>query len=65
VYLPRQALPAKDLDAALARDLDPAHLAQKPYSPLPLLGIPGWWPGNENFFFYDDNSVFRSSSPGP
>ena len=65
VYLPRQALPAKDLDAALASDLDPTHLAQKPYSPLPLLGIPGWWPGNENISFYDDPLVFRSRTHTP
>lgn len=59
VYLPRQALSFNDLDAALADDLDADHLAQKPYSPLPVLGIPGWWPGNENFSFYDDLGVFR------
>lgn len=65
VYLPRQALPLDDLDAALADDLDPEHLAQKPYSPLPLLGIPGWWPGNENFSFYDDPLVFRTPVRSP
>jgi hypothetical protein len=59
VYLPRRALSMNDLDAALADDLDADHLAQKPYSPLPVLGIPGWWPGNENFSFYDDPKVFR------
>lgn len=65
VYLPRQALPLDDLDAALADDLDAEHLAQKPYSPLPVLGIPGWWPGNENFSFYDDPFVFRPQVPSP
>lgn len=62
VYLPRQTLPAQDLDAALAADLEAGHLTQKPYSPLPVLGIPGWWPGNENFSFYDDPGVFRAPS---
>jgi hypothetical protein len=27
--------------------------------PLPVLGIPGWWPENEDAAFYDDESVFR------
>ena len=27
--------------------------------PLPLLGIPGWWPANEQESFYDDVSYFR------
>lgn len=46
-------------DAAMACALDPAHLASKPFVPLPVLGIPGWWPDNENFSFYDDLVVFR------
>lgn len=64
VYLPRQPLPASDLDAALASDLQADHLTQKPYSPLPVLGIPGWWFGNENISFYDDPAVFRTPSRG-
>ncbi|GGH53164.1 hypothetical protein GCM10010975_08510 [Comamonas phosphati] len=36
------------------------NLAAKPYLPLPMLGIPGWWPENENFSFYDDSLVFRA-----
>lgn len=31
----------------------------KPFTPLPVLGIPGWWPENQNFSFYDDSLVFR------
>ena len=50
-------------DAAIARALDPAHLATKPFVPLPVLGIPGWWLGNENFSFYDDPDVFRPFRP--
>ena len=34
-------------------------LATKPFAPLPVLGIPGWCPENENFSFYDDSEVFR------
>jgi hypothetical protein len=51
--------PAK-LDAWLAGELSPGRLAAKPFTPLPLLGIPGWWPGNQNFSFYDDSLVFRA-----
>jgi Protein of unknown function (DUF3025) len=27
--------------------------------PLPVLGVPGWWPANEDAGFYADASVFR------
>ena len=50
-------------DAALAAALDPAHLAAKPFVPLPVLGVPGWWPQNSNFCFYDDSDVFRPRRP--
>jgi hypothetical protein len=46
-------------DAWLAARCVPEVLAGKPFTPLPVLGIPGWWPGNENFSFYDDSLVFR------
>lgn len=48
-----------DMGAWLAGVLQPEHLAGKPFTPLPVLGVPGWWPGNENFCFYDDALVFR------
>jgi hypothetical protein len=28
-------------------------------SPLPVLGVPGWWSGNEGEGFYDDSAYFR------
>jgi hypothetical protein len=34
-------------------------LARKPFVPLPVLGVPGWWPANEVPGFYDDAAVFR------
>lgn len=46
-------------DATIAASLHPAHLATKPFTPLPLLGVPGWCVQNENFSFYDDSEVFR------
>ena len=58
-----RAQPAIDsiaaLDAWVAGDLSADKLACKPFLPLPVLGVPGWWPGNEDFSFYDDLSVFR------
>ncbi|MEJ6006460.1 DUF3025 domain-containing protein [Paucibacter sp. AS339] len=42
-------------DAAL--DLD--WLESKPFLPLPVLGVPGWWPANESPEFYADRQVFR------
>lgn len=46
-------------DAQLAAQLTPALLAAKPFTPLPLLGIPDWWPPNRDVCFYDDAQVFR------
>jgi hypothetical protein len=54
-----QGVAHADLDAWLAQDLTPEKLARKPFSPLPLLGVPGWWLANEDPAFYDDASVFR------
>lgn len=57
---PRKPLCARvlfvdDLEApVLPADLSPAALP-----PLPVLGIPGWWPLNEVEGFYGDDQVFR------
>lgn len=56
--LPLGGAPAR-LDAALAAELTPERLAEKPFTPLPVLGIPGWFHGNSDFSFYDDATVFR------
>jgi hypothetical protein len=48
-----------DLDAWLAQDLTAAKLAGKPFVPLPVLGVPGWWPANDGPAFYADTQVFR------
>lgn len=55
--------PIPALDAALAADLSAVRLKAKPFTPLPVLGIPGWWPDNELPAFYADTSVFRPSRP--
>jgi hypothetical protein len=51
------------IDAWLAAQCTAEALAAKPFTPLPVLGIPGWWAENENFFFYDDSVVFRPRKP--
>lgn len=48
-----------ELDAWIAGDLSAAKLAGKPFTPLPVLGVPGWWPDNQDFSFYDDVTIFR------
>ncbi len=50
-------------DAWLAAQCTPQRLAAKPFTPLPVLGVPGWWADNENFSFYDDSVVFRPRRP--
>ena len=50
---------AVDLQAHLIDTLSPERLASKRQLPLPVLGVPGWWPANEDPAFYDDASVFR------
>lgn len=51
--------PDADADRWLAARCTPQALAAKPFTPLPVLGVPGWWPENVNFSFYDDSLVFR------
>ena len=60
------AQPAADsiaaLDAWIAADITASKLASKPFAPLPVLGVPGWWPENEKLSFYEDILVFRPSA---
>ena len=44
---------------SLSRSLTAEYLAQKPFVPLPVLGVPGWWAANAAPDFYDDPKVFR------
>ena len=58
------ALPAKaDLemvDQALAQDwLADTITRPADLFPMPVLGVPGWWRGNEDGAFYEDATVFR------
>ena len=64
--LEKLLVPRKDLTAHVwcgPCDFHAEVLARKPFTPLPLMGIPGWCPGNENFSFYDDLLVFRAARP--
>jgi hypothetical protein len=51
------------MDAWVAADVSADKLAGKPFAHLPVLGVPGWWPGNEDPAFYDDIGVFRLPKP--
>lgn len=48
-----------EVDAWLAKALQPQAWKQKPFVPLPVLGVPGWWPDNAQPGFYADLQVFR------
>ena len=49
-----------DLESTQAlQQLNPERLADKPFLPLPVLGVPLWWPTNEDATFYADPAVFR------
>ncbi len=60
---PATLMPLEALDDWLARDLTAAQLACKPFAPLPVLGVPGWWSANEDTAFYRDPAVFRAPVP--
>ena len=51
--------PGADAEAFLVDHLTPERLARKADFPLPLAGVPGWWPGNDAPDFVDDTTVFR------
>ncbi|GGC80067.1 DUF3025 domain-containing protein [Undibacterium terreum] len=46
------------LDRKVAQQLKGHALTTADYTPLPVLGIPGWWP-DQNEEFYADTQVFR------
>jgi len=51
-------------DAWLAQAFSPEALQAKPFTPLPLLGLPGWSSANEDPLFYSDARVFRPPRGG-
>ncbi|MDH5343039.1 MAG: DUF3025 domain-containing protein [Betaproteobacteria bacterium] len=50
-----------DVDCALARRIADVAVLQgtRDLAPLPVLGVPGWHPGNECAGYYDDRDYFR------
>lgn len=48
-----------DFDAWVAAQLQAELVAAKPFAPMPVLGVPGWWPANGDPAFYRDATVFR------
>lgn len=54
--------PGNDVEGLLLESLKPDVLAKKPFHPLPLLGVPGWWPANDKLAFYEDETVFRPAN---
>ncbi len=53
----------QEADRWLAQACTEDRLASKPFVPLPVLGVPGWWPANTATAFYQDASVFRPLPP--
>ncbi len=54
-----------DMDSWLADQMDASAWSTKPFTPLPVLGVPGWWPANEAPGFYADAQVFRPLRAAP
>jgi hypothetical protein len=46
------------LDSQVATQLEICTLNTAAYTPLPVLGFPGWWPQQDEAF-YADTQVFR------
>ena len=58
--LPEPGPPPAWLDAALAEACHDGRIGRPAdLFPLPVLGIPGWWPANADAAFYQDRTVFR------
>jgi hypothetical protein len=56
---PEGQLALPQVDDWLAATHGETTLARKPFAPLPVLGVPGWWPANAEAGFYEDPTVFR------
>jgi hypothetical protein len=50
------------IDAAVADTIAAEGLTTAGFTPLPVLGVPGWWPEQDDDFYLDD-TVFRSRRP--
>lgn len=52
------------IDEHVAKSLADDGLSTACFTPLPVLGVPGWWP-EQDLAFYADTSVFRPKRPKP
>ena len=53
------------IDQRVAQDLAANGLSTADFTPLPVLGVPGWWQGQDDAF-YGDATVFRPKrNPAP
>jgi len=59
VCLPLAEATVPRVDQAAARWVEHTALAPPLLAHLPVLGVPGWWPANEDPAFYADAAVFR------
>jgi hypothetical protein len=50
------------IDMQLAGALAAEGLSTSAFTPLPVLGVPGWWPGQDEAFYLDE-TVFRPRRP--
>jgi hypothetical protein len=50
------------IDAALSKAIAAEGLSTAGFTPLPVLGVPGWWP-DQTETFYLDHTVFRPKRP--
>jgi hypothetical protein len=48
-------------EARDAQGITASAWAGRPFLPLPVLGVPGWWPASELPGFYADADVFRAA----
>jgi hypothetical protein len=51
------------IDTHVAQELAGEGLTTAGFTPLPVLGVPGWWPGQDQDF-YLDTTVFRPKRQG-
>jgi hypothetical protein len=52
------------IDSWLSTRIGELNWAHKPFTPIQVLGIPGWWADNERADFYNNTDVFRVSNQG-
>ena len=50
------------IDGAVSKEIAAEGLSTAGFTPLPVLGVPGWWPDQDEAF-YLDHTVFRPKRP--